>query len=403
PAVAIHYHHDETGRGLAPETARLLAEAAIRSGRTPVLLSWNRRPPVADASDFEAEILGSVAWRGWGLGDAETLAALIDSVELMVGIDAAPLRFAMATDTPTIAVWTGESPWSAIEPSPNVEHWLPHAGAHEALAPAVRRTVAARHAHRLYRELEIELPTEIEHRLTGRAGAVAVSHAVRERRRGRREFAAAGPERFRELQGWEDFGRALDYGRWIVPALALAGRRVLDVGAGCGAIVQAFGRAGAVVQGVECQEAWVERGQARWPDMAPLLHAADPTNLPFFADASWDAIHAGQFTDPLPFALVPAVLAEFRRLVVDGGRLFLRVDVRDGRAASGVRSSAARPAPNDVPTLAWWREQLKAAGWEDVSSDWSSRLVSAPLSFLSQYDWNWFVARRATQLSGEPS
>lgn len=51
------------------------------------------------------------------------------------------------------------------------------------------------------------------------------------------------------------------------------------------------------------------------------------------------------------------------------------------------------PTHIGIRPLSWWHAQLAANGWELCGSHIEHRLRSHPESYLTQYDWDWFVAR----------
>lgn len=115
------------------------------------------------------------------------------------------------------------------------------------------------------------------------------------------------------------------YERPAMLALAgdVAGRRVLDAGCGSGALSAALRDRGAIVTGVDASAGMLAHAEQRLGDTVSL-HLADLNDpLPFAADTFDDVIaslvlHYIENWD--------APLAEMRRLVKPGGRLFASVD-----------------------------------------------------------------------------
>ena len=172
-----------------------------------------------------------------------------------------------------------------------------------------------------------------------------------------------------------------EYGRWFVESLGLKGKRVLDVGCACGAILRGLGEAGAIVQGVDVSEHMIQLGRQKWPDMATLLFTCDAVNLHLFPDDSWDAIHTAQVAEHWKPELVPFILQEFRRVVRPGGLLFCALDTEELLVRQGRRPETEDPTHYCIRPVSWWHEQLADAGWQVCSSEVEQALRNHPESF----------------------
>lgn len=112
-------------------------------GLTPIVLDWGKTCPFArsigdqqgshqrsaigdqpTASSLTADSFPAFRWDNMPQ-DAETIAALISEAALFVGIDSGPLHVAAATETPTIACWTGFHPVHYLCPADNVLNLVP--------------------------------------------------------------------------------------------------------------------------------------------------------------------------------------------------------------------------------------------------------------------------------------
>src|SRR5262249_6104373 len=113
-------------------------------------------------------------------------------------------------------------------------------------------------------------------------------------------------------------------------------------------ILRGLGEAGAVVQGVDVNEAMIRRGREQWPDMAGLLFVCDAVNLHLFADAPWGAVHTAPVAEHWKPGLVPHILRELGRVVVPGGLLFCCLDV----VRRGIVAAAHLPRPGRVAVAA---------------------------------------------------
>jgi FkbM family methyltransferase len=127
PAVLIHYEGNTSSqyKNLSVEIVRDFCEKAIRLGYVPVILDWDDRSPLPDGKRIHNPSTRSSLWGGLGTGDAEILAALIESASMMIGVDSGPLHVAATTTTPTVGVWTGHHPLHYMSPTDNMTHLVP--------------------------------------------------------------------------------------------------------------------------------------------------------------------------------------------------------------------------------------------------------------------------------------
>jgi ubiquinone/menaquinone biosynthesis C-methylase UbiE len=129
--------------------------------------------------------------------------------------------------------------------------------------------------------------------------------------------------------------------------LSCAGGQVLDIGAGTGALVQAFLRLGIDAHGVDIAEVVVERASAVAPQR---FHQGSALALPF-ADGSFDTVVATNLLECLLPEDVPQALAEIRR--VTRRAVFLRIAI--GAAQQG-------GCHHTVQGRGWWEQRAFEAG-----------------------------------------
>lgn len=103
----------------------------------------------------------------------------------------------------------------------------------------------------------------------------------------------------------------------------VSGRRILDAGCGSGPISAALLAKGALVTGFDVSAAMIELACQRLGDDADV-HVADLAEPLAFADAEFDDVVASLVLHYLEDWAVP--LAEFRRVLKPGGRLFVAVN-----------------------------------------------------------------------------
>jgi ubiquinone/menaquinone biosynthesis C-methylase UbiE len=362
-----------------------------------VILDWDRRSPLIEQEHIHNPGASHELWGGIGTGDAEVLAALIGASALMIGVDSGPLHVAGACSTPTIGVWTRHHPVHYFDLAANVTHLVPEDHASYAAGPHALAFFARNYRSRAYKQLYVELPALVESLLTGRdfeqiANKLFLSQlsATGYGERYYHEHKLAGLD-YLEFGDWQ-----LQYGRWFVESLGLQGKRVLDVGCGCGAVLRGLGQAGAVVQGVEINEYMVQLGRTKWPDMAGLLFVCDAVNLHLFEDNSWDAVHTVQVAEHWKPELVPHILRELARVTVAGGLLYCCLDTEELFARQGRRMEGEDPTHVCIRPMAWWHEQLHAAGWQICSGAFEQCLRDHLESFVKRYDWDWFIARKVS-------
>ncbi|HEV3345313.1 MAG TPA: glycosyltransferase family 9 protein [Pirellulales bacterium] len=430
PAVLLHYEGNTSSeqKNLPHELAQRVCEAAIDAGYVPVILDWDKRTPLADGLRIFNPGADAPLWGRIGTGDCETLAALIAQSSLFIGIDSGPLHIAGATvhgpcpsptkespengeagrtdstraspsPTPVIAVWSGHHPLHYFGLADHVTHLVPlhHSSLLRGPADDALALFESRYRHRVYRELPNELPALMVNMLTGEDFEQAANKEFL------RRLSATGYDEKYYLEhkfagldylgfgGWQQ-----EYGRWLVESLDLKGKRLLDVGCACGSIMRGLGLAGAIVQGVDLCEAMIRRGREEWPDMAPLLNICDAVNLHRFADASWEAIHTAQVAEHWRPDLVPFIFRELARVTIPGGLMFCALDTEELFARQGRVMENEDPTHICIRPINWWHEQLTANGWQLCTADHEERLRAHPETFLTRYDWDWFIARRIT-------
>jgi SAM-dependent methyltransferase len=133
---------------------------------------------------------------------------------------------------------------------------------------------------------------------------------------GRRKYDALA-DRYEEIYFY-----VADLGRELVSAAAPPpGARVLDVGAGRGAVARAALARGCAVTAVDASAGMVERLAADHPDMVVRQQDAGTLDFP---DGSFDLVTAGFLVQVLT---EPAVaLAEFHRVLAPGGGVALSLE-----------------------------------------------------------------------------
>ncbi|HEY0983387.1 glycosyltransferase family 9 protein, partial [Schlesneria sp.] len=396
-AVLIHYEGNTSGefKNLPTELIQELCADVIRLGYVPVILDWDRRSPLPDQQTIFCPDAAHVLWDGQGTGDAEQLAALINSAKLMIGIDSGPLHVAGATETPSIGVWTRHHPVHFFDLADNLLHLVPVNHSDLVQSSSALNYFDRVYPYETYQNLNVSLLPLVEHRLTG-----AAVEPLRNKQF-LKQLTATGYDRsyydehknagldYLGFGGWQQ-----QYGRWLVESLGYQGRKMLDVGCACGSILRGLGQAGAIVQGVDLCEPMIQLGRQQWPDMAPLLFVCDAINLHLFTDRTWDGLHSAQVAEHWKPELVPFILRELGRVTVPDGLFFCSLDTSESFARQGRTLENEDPTHICIQPISWWQEQLEANGWEVCTAEYEPILRQHPEDFLCRYDWDFFIARR---------
>ena len=185
------------------------------------------------------------------------------------------------------------------------------------------------------------------------AGAGPVADA-----RGLGLIESADPPRFKlTAQGYRIANFAKEYCNWIdagrqVPEGVnpewIAGTRLLDVGCSFGRHLATFSRLGARAVGIELELPYLQLSRPfalREHIARPIVAQATAAGLPF-RDRSFDVVFCRLVLNYVP---VRAVLREFARVLVPGGRLILAF----GTFQEGV----------EFIRSAKWRGNLRTVGW----------------------------------------
>ncbi|ONI81196.1 SAM-dependent methyltransferase [Actinosynnema sp. ALI-1.44] len=201
----------------------------------------------------------------------------------------------------------------------------------------------------------------------------------------------------------EIFPYVADVGRLLVDhARPAAGARVLDVGAGRGAVARAALAAGCDVTAVDASAGMVARMAMDFPDIVARQMDAGGLDFP---DGSFDLVTAGFVMQVLPDPDV--ALAEFRRVLAPGGTLALSLEKQTvGRLRwlfelAGEFFGVPVPGDDEESSGAMTSRRLNAlieqAGFTDLATD--SVEMPVPLAGPEAL-WDWLRPRGLTDAVG---
>jgi len=393
--VVIHYEGNTSPRekNLCHATVAELCAWLIDKGYLPIILDWDRRSPLPDGKRVFCPPAGHELWNGWGTGDAETIAALIDRSACFVGIDSGPQKVAMSRSVPSVGVWTMLHPVNYADLCPHMIHMIPRESWKWIKGP---RGIGwdyfrASYDYYEYDDLARELREVVANRLNiapMRRNSMSRSHLLtarnfhveyyEEHRRAGLDYLGHGE--------WQE-----QYGRWLVDVFGLAGQDVLDGGCAAGSIAYGFQKAGARAHGVDLNNHTIALGKLKFP--VPL-YVCDMVNLHLFGDNSFALVHTNQCAEHWRKELVPFILKEIMRVLKPGGIFWTALDTAELFARQERNGAEEDPTNGCIEALAWWEAKAAEAGFVNVRADWEPKLREHPLSFFRRYDWDWFCVKK---------
>lgn len=90
-----------------------------------IIFDWEGKTSLPNKKNIFRPGKGDPIWEGQKYGSSLTIAALIEELDLFVGIDSGPLHVAGGTSTPSVGIWKEHHPIHYFDLSDNVLHILP--------------------------------------------------------------------------------------------------------------------------------------------------------------------------------------------------------------------------------------------------------------------------------------
>jgi ubiquinone/menaquinone biosynthesis C-methylase UbiE len=198
----------------------------------------------------------------------------------------------------------------------------------------------------------------------------------------------------------EVFPYVADVGRQLVEfAAPPAGARVLDVGAGRGAVARAALAKGCSVTAVDASQGMVDRLADDYPNIVARQMDAGSLDFP---DGSFDLVTSGFVVQVLSDP--GTALAEARRVLAPGGMIALSLEKQSVGRLRWLYELAAEffggnvPADDDEETGAMTAKQLDSLLAEAGFADVARQPVDMPVPMTdSSALWNWLTPRGLTE------
>lgn len=185
-----------------------------------------------------------------------------------------------------------------------------------------------------------------------------------------------------------------NYGEWLTQSLGIEGKSLLDVGCACGSIAAGLS-AHCRVTGIDLNNHMIELGRGGFRHLP--LYVCDSVNLHLFPDETFDCIHSNQVAEHFRPEHVPLILAEWRRVLKPGGLVFCVLDTVESMQRQGQNADMGDPTHICIKPLDWWIEACAEAGFSDCKADYESAMRAHRLSYLSKYDWDWWLMRKPVE------
>lgn len=362
-------------------------------------------------------------WEGRKTGDAETIAAIMQHASVVVATDGGPLKVAIATKVPTIALWRNTHPINSIDCTRTInvipiDHAKNIKGNRDNALKVFESYQSSVYSENPSRALIQEIgkvlgkETPMVENIIDEVKKLLLLLTPEETRSLFRSTVTkkksinpmpnTSPLKTKvyDFDYYEEHRRAgldymghgewqVEYGKWLVESLSLKGKSVLDVGCACGSIACGIAKAGSFVSGCDVNEHMIAKGRLKW--LHDTLKVCDATNLHYWKDNTFDMVHSNNVFEHLNPDLVPFILEEIRRVTKPNGILFAVLDTEELYDRQGRKIENEDPTHICVKPISWWEDRL--TGWSPAP-DLMEVLKNHPKSYFNKYDWPCLVYRK---------
>jgi ubiquinone/menaquinone biosynthesis C-methylase UbiE len=152
-------------------------------------------------------------------------------------------------------------------------------------------------------------------------------------------------------------------------------------------------KAGAHTHGIDLNNHTIHLGRQQFS--LASLNVCDAVNLHLFDDNTIHLIHMNQTAEHFRPDLIRFILKEFRRVLVPGGKIFTIHDTEELYVRQNRKVSTEDPTHICIKSRAWWNEKFAEMGLTDETTSHRLNLMDHPLTFLTKYDWDWWVLSKS--------
>jgi SAM-dependent methyltransferase len=178
------------------------------------------------------------------------------------------------------------------------------------------------------------------------------------------------------------------YREFLQRAFGIQGKRILDVGAACGAQLRAMLAGGADAFGAE-PDHWMATHGVRgtegrlWNCYVEALGGVE----------DFDMVHSHQVLEHVPEDRVPGHFAAFARHLKPGGIVYANL------CLGGTPGCTRDKTHITLQPREWWAARAAEAGLEDASESFRGVVDSEPMQ--RSMKWDWFVWRKPEKESAK--
>lgn len=397
--VLIHYQgNTATGsKNISIDVIKKLCEFLIISDYSPVILDWDFRSPLPDGKKIFCPNVHNPLWKGYGTGDAEVIAALINKAKLLIAIDSGILHVGMSTETPTIGVWIRHHPLHFADLANNTVHLIPHD--HANYIRGDKKSQALEYFKNSYNSMTYSNLDGALVNLVNRMLNGAVPNQVKDGdvilyglksksydKNYYEEHRISGLD-YLSYGDWQK-----EYGQWITDVFQLKNKSVLDIGTAAGSILNGIQEASACkAYGIDKNNYTINLGRENFKNLD--LEVCDACNIHFLPDNSLDFVHSHQVMEHIHPNLVPLVMDEVYRVLKLNGYFLAIFDSEELFIRQKRTKETDDPTHVCIKPLKWWYAMARSVGFEVIKD--MEKFKDHDLSYFKKYDWDYFICKKS--------